>query len=111
MSTLCAAVSALMARWQAPMPPVAGKAQRSVDRICRLLGLLYPWKDVVAARYAIERGDARDCAAALEYLDNMLSSSLRKKVIPVLLRSAMQFQSLSMRIPRGRSGCSFAAAS
>ena len=34
------------------------KMARAVDRVYRLLGLIYPWKDIGAARYAIEHGDA-----------------------------------------------------
>ena len=37
------------------------KLERSVDRIYRLLGLLYLWKDVAAARQAIAHGHARAC--------------------------------------------------
>ena len=32
------------------------KIGRSVDRIYRLLALLYPWKDIAAARWAVEHG-------------------------------------------------------
>ena len=60
------------------------KLIRSVDRIYRLLGLLYPWKDVAAARRAIEHGESRARANALEYLDNILSTQLRHRVLPVL---------------------------
>ena len=60
------------------------KATRALDRIYRLLGLLQPWKDVAAARWAIERGDARARAGALEYLDNVLTGALRKRLMPVL---------------------------
>ena len=48
---------------------------RAVDRVYRLLGLIYPWKDIGAARYAIEHGDARLRASALEYIDNLLNSA------------------------------------
>ena len=41
------------------------KSSRSVDNIYRLLGLLYPWKDITAARWAIERGDTRARASAV----------------------------------------------
>ena len=57
---------------------------RTVDRIYRLLGLLYPWKDVAAAPWSIEHGDQRTRANALEYLDNVLSTPLRHRVLPVL---------------------------
>jgi len=62
---------------------LAEKAARTQDRICRFLGLLYPWKDVAAARNAIQRGDARARAAALEYLDNLLARPLKKKLMPL----------------------------
>ncbi len=57
---------------------------RSVDRVYRLLGLLYPWKDIAAARWSIAHGDARARAGAVEYLDNVLSGKLRNWLIPVL---------------------------
>ena len=60
------------------------KLGRSLDRIYRLLGLLYPWKDIAAARWAIEHGDARSRSGAFEYLDNILASQLRSKLMPVL---------------------------
>ena len=60
------------------------KLGRSIDRIYRLLGLLYPWKDIAAARWAIEHGDGRARSSALEYLDNILGSQLRSRVVPVL---------------------------
>ena len=57
---------------------------RSVERLYRLLGLLYPWKDIAAARWSIAHGDARARAGAVEYLDNVLSGKLRNWLIPVL---------------------------
>jgi AAA family ATP:ADP antiporter len=60
------------------------KIWRSVDRTYRYLGLLYPWKDIAAARFSVERGDSRPRAMALEYLDNLLSGALRKQLMPVL---------------------------
>jgi AAA family ATP:ADP antiporter len=60
------------------------KMERVVDRTYRLLGVLYPWKDIAAARRAIERGDQRSRASALEYLDNLLKGPLRKQVVPIL---------------------------
>jgi len=60
------------------------KTARALDRIYHLLGLLQPWKDIAAARWAIERGDARARAGALEYLDNVLTGALRKRLMPVL---------------------------
>jgi CRP-like cAMP-binding protein/HEAT repeat protein len=60
------------------------KMDRAVDRIYVLLGLLYPWQDVGAARWAIQRGDVKARSSALEYLDNLLTGPVRKRVLPVL---------------------------
>ena len=57
------------------------KMARAVDRVYRLLGLIYPWKDIGAARYAIEHGDTRLRASALEYVDNLLAPPLRKRLM------------------------------
>ncbi len=54
------------------------------NRIFKLLTLLYPPVDIDAARYTLEQGDARGRSSASEYLDNILSSPLRKQVLPVL---------------------------
>jgi HEAT repeat protein/CRP-like cAMP-binding protein len=60
------------------------KTGRTTDRLYRLLGLLYPWKDIAAARWALERGDARARSSASEYLDNVLTGTMRKRLIPIL---------------------------
>jgi AAA family ATP:ADP antiporter len=60
------------------------KLARTLDRIYRLLGLLYSYDDVRAARHAIEAGEARRRAAAVEYLDNLLGGAIRKRVMPIL---------------------------
>ncbi len=60
------------------------KCQRAVDRIYRLLGLLYRVKDILSARWAIEHGAARSRASAFEYLDNLLSTNQRKYLMPIL---------------------------
>lgn len=60
------------------------KITRAVDRIYRLLALLYPARDVAAARWAIERGNARARASALEYLDNLLTGQVRHRLMPIL---------------------------
>ena len=63
---------------------------RALDRVYRLLGLIYPWKDIAAARWAIEHGDARSRAGALEYLDNILTGALRKKLMPVIEEAPLE---------------------
>jgi AAA family ATP:ADP antiporter len=60
------------------------KLTRTVDRIYRTLALIYPWRDVDAARWAMSHGDARARAGATEYLDNVLTGALRKHILPVL---------------------------
>ena len=57
---------------------------RTQDRIYRLLALIYPWKDIAAAEWTLEHGDSRGAASASEYLDNILTGQLRKRLMPVL---------------------------
>jgi ATP:ADP antiporter, AAA family len=63
---------------------ISEKIKRGVDRIYRLLSLLYSWKEIAAARQAIERGDARSRATTIEYLDNLLAGGMRRTLIPLL---------------------------
>jgi ATP/ADP translocase/HEAT repeat protein/CRP-like cAMP-binding protein len=60
------------------------KLSRTLDRLYRELGLLYPWQDVAAARRTIETGDAHARASALEFLDTLLAGAIRKRVMPIL---------------------------
>jgi ATP/ADP translocase/CRP-like cAMP-binding protein len=60
------------------------KLARSIDRIFRLLALRYSAKDVAAARYTLEHGDARERASALEYLDHEMTGLVRKRVMPII---------------------------
>ena len=57
------------------------KQERSRNRIFRLLGLVYPPRDIDAARFAIDHGDARARASAAEYLDNLLTGDLRRRLM------------------------------
>jgi HEAT repeat protein/CRP-like cAMP-binding protein len=66
------------------------KLERALDRIYRLLGLIYPWKDVAAARYTIEHSDARTRAGAIEYMDNLLGGAVRKRVMPLIDDAPME---------------------
>jgi ATP:ADP antiporter, AAA family len=66
------------------------KLERAFDRICRVLGLIYPWKDVAAAHYTLAHGNARARASAIEYLDNLLGGTIRKRVMPILEESPME---------------------
>ena len=60
------------------------KMARIKDRIYRLLALIYPWKDIAAAEWTLQHGDPRSRASASEYLDNVLSGQLRKRIMPLL---------------------------
>jgi AAA family ATP:ADP antiporter len=60
------------------------KMTRGLDRIYRLLGLLYHVGDIAAARHTIEQGEAQRRAAAIEYLDNLLGGIVRRRVLPIL---------------------------
>jgi AAA family ATP:ADP antiporter len=60
------------------------KLERTLDRIFRLLGLIYPRMDVLAARRAIEGRETRTRAGAIEYLDNLLKGEIRRRVMPIL---------------------------
>jgi ATP:ADP antiporter, AAA family len=60
------------------------KMHRTKDRIYRLLALIYPWQDIAAAQWTLEQGDSRRRASASEYLDNILTGQLRKRIMPIL---------------------------
>jgi len=60
------------------------KRARARERVFFILGLLYPRRDVMAARWELDHGDARAKASASEYLDNVLSGPLRRKLMPML---------------------------
>jgi ATP:ADP antiporter, AAA family len=66
------------------------KLERTLDRIYRLLGLIYVPSDVGTARYAIAHGNRRARAAALEYLDNLIGRSIRRRVMPILEDSSIE---------------------
>ena len=59
------------------------KRLRAVDRVYRLLGLIYPRKDIWSARFAIDHGESRARASAFEYLENLLSAQLSKYLMPI----------------------------
>ena len=59
---------------------------RTREQLFLLLSLIYPWREIRAARWAIETGDRVHHANAVEYLDNILSGRLRRQTIPLLDR-------------------------
>jgi AAA family ATP:ADP antiporter len=60
------------------------KMARSKDRVYRLLALIYPWRDIGAAQWTLSHADSRSRASASEYLDNILTGQLRKRIMPIL---------------------------
>ena len=72
------------------------KEARSIDRIFRLLSLIFCWEDIGAAKWSIERGGPPR-ARALEYLDNLLPGPLRRRILPVLECSHSGKTALSRR--------------
>jgi ATP:ADP antiporter, AAA family len=60
------------------------KMLRTMNRMYLLLGLLYPWRDIAAVRWTLEHGDPRARASASEYLDNVLTGQIRKRIMPAL---------------------------
>jgi HEAT repeat protein len=67
---------------------LAETLERSADQILSLLGLIYPRKDIAAARGSISAGGLAR-AKALEYLDNLLPATLRRRVVPALEQSRL----------------------
>jgi AAA family ATP:ADP antiporter len=57
------------------------KHQRALNRMFRLLGLLYSAEDINAVRTALNTSDSRLRSGAMEYLDNLLESTIRRRVM------------------------------
>ncbi|MEW6321202.1 MAG: Npt1/Npt2 family nucleotide transporter [Acidobacteriota bacterium] len=63
---------------------LAEKHQRAVDRVFRLLSLIHPPDDIGAVRRSLRVGDARTRSSATEFLDNLLTGDIRKRVMLLL---------------------------
>jgi AAA family ATP:ADP antiporter len=57
------------------------KQQRAVDRMFRLLGMMHSPEDINAVRVALASPDTRLRSGAVEYLDNLLQTTLRRRVM------------------------------
>ena len=57
------------------------KHGRALSRIFRLLGLLHSPEDIAAVRTALGNADARLRSGATEYLDNLLTGEVRRRVM------------------------------
>jgi AAA family ATP:ADP antiporter len=60
------------------------KRTRTWDRLFRAAGLIWPWKDTMAARWAIEHGDKQARSSAIEYMDNMMTGQARNRIMPII---------------------------
>ena len=60
------------------------KVARSTDRLWRLLSIQYPVADMDAAKAAIRGADVKARSSALEYLDNVFTGPVRKRLLPIL---------------------------
>ena len=63
---------------------ITTEAQQSLERVFRLLGLLYPPADIYYAYHAITSGSRHLKANALEFLDNVLHPDIKRSLIPVI---------------------------
>ena len=63
---------------------LAESMQQELERIFRLLGLLYPHLDVHSAYLGLQSKNVSVHDNALEFLDNVLNSNLREMLVPLL---------------------------
>lgn len=70
--------------WQFLLKSLQERHQRHLELICRLLGLLYPQRDLYYIYHGMMGPQSQGKANALEFLDNLLRPELRLKVIPVM---------------------------
>jgi len=54
------------------------------ERIFRLLGLIYPPEDIYRAFLGLNSSERDVRATAIEFLDNLLESGLKKRLLPVI---------------------------
>ena len=63
---------------------LANSLQQELERIFRLLGLLYPHVDLYAVYLGLQSKDRTVYDNALEFLENVLKSALRATLVPLL---------------------------
>jgi len=71
----------------------------NLERIFRLLGLIYPPQDIYNAYLSIRSGAVDQQVNAVEFLDNVLEINLKKLIIPIV-ESTMSGVLLDERLPR-----------
>jgi AAA family ATP:ADP antiporter len=60
------------------------RLQLNLERIFRLLGLVYPPKDIYNAYQGIAGGARNLQANAIEFLDNLLRSDIKRYLLPII---------------------------
>ncbi len=60
------------------------RQRQNLERIFRLLGLVYPSKDIYNAYYGIISGQKTLYANSVEFLDNLLHNDIKKYIFPIL---------------------------
>jgi len=73
---------------------LGGRLGRSLDRICLLLGVLYPDSRVAGLRQALDGGQGKR-AMAIEMLDTLLTGEAKALLIPALEAPADQILSIA----------------
>ncbi|HEX9653880.1 MAG TPA: hypothetical protein VGA99_09220, partial [bacterium] len=63
------------------------RLENNLDRIFRLLGLMYTPDDIYTAYQGIKSADPDARVNALEFLDNVLEKKIKKRVIPLIERT------------------------
>jgi AAA family ATP:ADP antiporter len=58
--------------------------EKEIERIFRLMGLLFPDKDLVSAYVGLRAAEGRICANALEFLEHVLTPQLRGLLLPMI---------------------------
>jgi len=64
------------------------RMEDNLKLIFRLLGLLFPLKDIHAAYYGVKSDDVRQRDHAIEFLDSLLPATLKQSLIPLIDRRA-----------------------
>ena len=68
------------------------------ERLMRLLGLRYAASDIIPVHRALSSGTMQEQISAIEFLDNLLESSVKRSLIPLLDSRQRQINSASQPI-------------
>lgn len=74
------------------------RQDRAMERIFRLLGLLYPHNDIHQAYYGLRSYRSQVRANTVEFLDNLLNPTIRKFILPIIDSKV----TLGQRVRKGR---------